>query len=867
MGAMMAAWLALAWPARCLSSVAVMLVLLLAGTPKMMQAQTQNAMPSATSGSSSTLSLNAGAASAPQPSWASLRLTDAERAWAAANPLLRVGLPSEFPPYYFSVGKSRYDGFVIDLTERLAERIGVRLKYTSYASHGDTIDAVRRGEVDLVPFTSESPERRQYLAFARPLFSAQMVYVANRALTDVSVDANFSNYRVVVEKDTGGEDVMRGRFPKANLKVFDNADAAILAVASGDADIFVGYRQVAVYYMEKHLTANLAVRGSISTLSTALGPAVRKDLVLLASMLDKANADLGSEEINAVAAKWLPRSLLTGAPRANAMLSDAQRAWIKNHGSLRLGFDSSFAPIAFANIAGGFDGLAADITRAVAGKVGLILGLEEGGSFSGVYERALKGELDLVVAAARNPDRTRDFDFVGPFLSVPTVVVASVDRDFSNGLGAPGARSVAVLRQHFLMPLLRSRYPRLLIKEFNTQAEVLNAVRAGQADLAIGNLKVVNQLLESQHVGALHSVGSVPQGDSELYFAVRKALPELSLVLRAGLDAVTPAEMVDLQNRWLRTEFTTGVPWARVVAGGAAALGVASLIIGTLWFSNRRQRQARHALQQAHLLAEEQVQARSSFVAYLSHELRGTLGGLNGGLGLLQASGLPQARREQLTQAMQASAKGLLDLCERTLDFERALHGGVDLHNAPVVLVEVLDAALAPWRVQAEIKGLALHAQHDFWLPSRIECDAVRVTQVLQNLVGNAVKFSQQGVVTVKSQLLEADDQLVAGLGPQPALGVGPHKVLVIEVADTGPGVPPAEQSRLFEPFVQGAAGRRSRRGAGLGLSISARIVQAAAGQLVLAQSSPAGSRFVLRMPVALVPDAPARQAAQSVTA
>ncbi len=806
-------------------------------------------------------------ANAPKPSRSTLRLTEAERAWAVAHPVVRVALPAEFAPYYFATGHSRYEGFAIDLTERLAERIGVRLKYTSYPSHADTLDAVKRGEVDLVPFTSESPERREYLAFARPLFSAQMVYVANRSLTDVSPDANFSNYRVVVEKDTGGEDVMRTRFAAAKLKVFDNADAAILAVASGDADVFVGYRQVAVYYMEKHLTANLAVRGSISTLSTALGPAVRKDLVELASMLDKANADLGAEEIGAVAAKWLPRSLLTNAPRANAVLSDAQRAWIKQHGSLRLGFDSTFAPIAFANIAGGFDGLAADITRAVAGKVGLILGLEEGGSFSDVYERAQKGDLDLVVAAARNPDRTRDFDFVGPFLSVPTVVVAAAERDFNNGLAAPTARSVALLRQHFLMPLLHSRYPRLLQKEYATQAEVLNAVRRGQADLGIGNLKVVNQLLESQHAGALHSVGTVPQGDSELYFAVRKALPELSSVLRSGLDAVTPPEMVQMQNRWLRTEFTNGVPWARVVAGGAGALGFASLVIGTLWFSNRRQRQAQHALQQAHLLAEEQVQARSSFVAYLSHELRGTLGGLNGGLGLLRSDSLPVARREQLTLAMQASAKGLLDLCERTLDFERALHGGVDLHNAPVMLVELLDSALAPWRVQAELKGLALHTVHDFWLPTRIECDAVRLTQVLQNLVGNAVKFTTQGSVTISTRLHDLDDAAAKAIGTQKPAAVGSYKLLVMEVADTGPGVPAAEQAKLFKPFQQGSAGRRERRGAGLGLSISARIVQAAGGTVVLSQSSAAGSSFAIRIPVAMTPDASVAPAAQSITA
>jgi two-component system, NarL family, sensor histidine kinase EvgS len=777
-----------------------------------------------------------------------LVLSDAERIWVAAHPVLRVAVPGEFAPFYFATERSRYAGFAIDLTERLAERVGLRLAYQSYPTHAATLDAVKRGEVDLVPFTSESPERRQYLAFARPLFSAQMVYVTNRALTDVALDARFSGLRVVVERGTGGEDVMQQRFPQAKLVVHDNADSAILAVATGDADAFVGYRQVAVYYMEKHLTANLMVRGAISTLSTALGPAVRKDQVELASLLDKANSSLGAEEIGALAAKWLPRSLLTGTPRAKAELSDAQRAWIKNHGSLRLGFDSAFAPIAFANIAGGFDGLAADITRAVAAKVGLIVGLEEGGSFADVYERAKKGDLDLIVAAARNPERARDFDFVGPFLSVPTVVVAANDGHFSRGLESAQARSLALLKQHFLTPLLRSRYPRLQLKEYASQAEVLRAVRAGDADIGIGNMRVTNQLMESQHVGALQTVGTVPDGDSELYFGVRKALPELSQVLRAGLDAVTPVEMADLQNRWLRVQVTGGVPWAKVWAGGAVALGLASLIIGTLWYGNRRLRLAQGTLQHAHLLAEEQVQARASFVAYLSHELRGTLGGLSGGLGLLQAGALPHERREQLVGAMRASASGLLDLCERTLDFERALHGGLDLHNAPAVLADVVDNALAPWRVQAEIKGLKLRATQDFAPSARIECDAVRLTQVLQNLVGNAVKFTVQGSVTVETIL--QDQQAVTAAR---STDTGEHKLLLISVRDTGPGIPEADRDCLFTPFVQGSAGRRERRGAGLGLSISARIVQAAGGDIRLASTSAQGSCFVVQMPVRLV--------------
>jgi ABC-type amino acid transport substrate-binding protein len=312
-------------------------------------------------------------------------------------------------------------------------------------------------------------------------------------------------------------------------------------------------------------------------------------------------------------------------------LTAAQKSWVQAHGAIRLGFDASFAPIAFTNVAGGFDGLAADVTHVVTNKVGLIAAYQEGGSFADVFNRARLGELDVVVASARNAGRTGDFDFVGPFLSVPTVVVAASDRSPAAGLDESGTTRVALLKEHFLIPLLRSRYPRLKLEEYDTQAEAMRAVRRGEADLALGNMKVVDQLIEREHQGALRLFGVVPQGDSELYFAVRKSLPELAPVLRVALDSVTPGEMAEIESRWLQTKYSVGVPWARVILISAAFISFASLIVGSFWYSNRRLRLAQVALRSAHHLAEEQASARAGFIAYLSHELRGSLSGLAGG--------------------------------------------------------------------------------------------------------------------------------------------------------------------------------------------------------------------------------------------
>jgi two-component system, NarL family, sensor histidine kinase EvgS len=764
-----------------------------------------------------------------------LALTEAEHAWVAQHPVIRVGVSTEFPPYYFSVGRGRYEGFVVDLMDRLAARAGLAVEYHRFDRFGDTLEAVKRGEIDVTPFTSQTNARSDYLRFVRPMFTTQMVFVGDRRFGDLSPTSQFDGYRVAVEKHSTAADLVRERMPKARVQEYDSSEQAVLATASGDADVFVGFRQVAVYYMIKHFTANLGVRGTMPTAGTALGPAVRKDLPELHAILDKAVVDLTTDEIAEVASKWLPRGVLGAEPAATAELSAAQKGWVKAHGAIRVGFDAGFSPIAFKNATGGFDGLAADITRALTAKVGLIGAYQEGASFAEVFERARRGELDVVVAAARNPERARDFDFVGPFISVPTVIVASNDSDLDVGLDGPGPKRLALLKEHFLIPLLRSRHPRITLQEYASQAEVLGAVRRGQADLAIGNMKVVNQLIEAGHQGALRTVGIVPNGDSELYFAVRKTLPELAPVLRTALDALRPAEMAAMEGRWLRAEYSSGVPWARVLMAAAGALTLASLVIGSLWYGNRRLRLAQGALDTARRVAEEQAGARAGFIAYLSHELRGSLGGLAAGLQMMEAGSIPVDKREKLLSAMQRSAAGLLELCERTLDFERTVIGGVDLQPTTVRPAEVIEKALAPWQMQAELKGLRLQTSVRFDRSTLAQCDAVRLTQVLQNIVGNAVKFTVRGTVEVEADLRPLDGQ---------------RALLTIAVTDTGPGIAADDRERLFAPFVQGRSGRLAGGGAGLGLSITQRIVLAMQGTVRLAHSTPAGSRFEAGLPV-----------------
>lgn len=767
---------------------------------------------------------------------ASMAFSKAERTWLDAHPVVRVGFATELPPYYFYTDTGRYEGFVVELLDRIARVSGMRFEFRRFDTQAEVMQALGRREIDMTPFAAESEARRKLARFTRAMFATNLVIAARRELGDVSGAADFGAYRVAVEQDSPAEEVLRTRFPTAAYTRHASAEQAILAVASGSADIFVGFRQIAAYHMEKHLLANVVLRGSLTTATTALGPAVRLDAPELAEILDKAVGALGPGELTRLAAQWLPRSAADGLRAAEVALTAGEREWLAVNRSIRVGYDASFAPITFVNEAGGFDGLAAQVARLASDKVGLVIAAEEGGSFASIYERALKGEIDVVVGAARNAERRRDFDFVGPFLQVPSAIVTSVTQTAIDELADLEQGKVALLRSHFLIPMLRARHPRMQLVEFDTQQQVLDAVARGAAGAAIGNVKVVNRLIDQRYTGALAVRGVVEGGDSELYFAVRNTRPELAMVLRKGLDAITPQEFAELQTRWMTVEVVQGVPWQRLLAIGLPVAIAVMLAIGVLMTVNRRLHRARAAEAEARSVAESAAQSRAGFIAYLSHELRGSIGTIGEAAELLRAGppGQDTTQRNSLLGAMRDSAHSLMELFERSLDFERMAQQGADLHLQPQVLRAVLDEAVAPLALQAQVKGLRFESDIAIAPELVAEVDRVRLSQVLHNLGGNAVKFTAQGSVRMR------------------AWREGER--LRIEISDTGAGMTPQEQQRLFVAYAQGEAGRRAGRGAGLGLAIVQRIVKAMDGSIEVHSAVGEGTRWSLSLPLAWQP-------------
>ncbi len=231
--------------------------------------------------------------------------------------------------------------------------------------------------------------------------------------------------------------------------------------------------------------------------------------------------------------------------------------------------------------------------------------------------------------------------------------------------------------------------------------------------------------------------------------------------------------------------------------------------------------------------AVEANRLKSEFLATMSHEIRTPMNGVLGMCELLQRTEL-NARQRHLSETLLRSAKSLLGILNDILDFSKIESGKLVLEDAPFSIPELIQNACAPFATAAQAKGIDFSIHTDAAVPSIAIGDPLRIRQVLNNLVSNAVKFTKAGAISVRCSVEHSD--------------AGGVKLRIV-VADSGIGIAPDALTRIFDSFAQAESSTtRQFGGTGLGLAIVRRIVELMGGEVGVQSEPQRGSSFWFTM-------------------
>jgi len=259
------------------------------------------------------------------------------------------------------------------------------------------------------------------------------------------------------------------------------------------------------------------------------------------------------------------------------------------------------------------------------------------------------------------------------------------------------------------------------------------------------------------------------------------------------------------------------------------ALVLAGLTIATIAILQQVQIFKQRQLKRSKEAADAANQAKSAFIANMSHELRSPLNAILGFTQIMTRSQTLPKEHQESVSIINRSGEHLLTLINNVLDLSKIEAGRVTLNPKNFDLHRLLDDIHDMFQLKAADKGLHLSLEPAPNLPRYIRTDEVKLRQILINLINNALKFTQQGGICVRSQSMN-------------------NSKIAFEVEDTGPGIAPEDLKTLFEAFSQTESGKQSQEGTGLGLSISRQFVQVMGGEMHVSSTLGKGTIFTFEI-------------------
>ena len=791
-------------------------------------------------------------AGAAQPTGAaSDLLTPEQRAWLAAHPEIVIGFPENQPPAVIVGPDGRLEGVFVELLDLLNDRLGTDIRI-ALGPWGDLVARAERRDIDMLGFTFALDTYRDRFTFTDTVLRTYY-YLYARSDDPAPPDtlAALTGKRVgYIQGTRVVEALLAGRADVAPVPLSGN-QALAAALLAGRIDVIL--TNISLEYWRKSYTqTGFRIAALVPEMGGDLVIAVRNDWPELTAILNAGLATITAAERQAIIDRWLGSTAMPREVVDKSDLDAAERAWLAEHPVIRVGVDPAWAPVNFVDADGAPQGISIAYLERLERSLGMRFEMITQPSWTAAMAGLASGELDLLPAVAATPEREQAMRLSEPYVSFPAAIFSAAEIAYLGGPDNLAGKVVAVVRGDAVEAWLRETYPELTLLPVTDTREGLRQLTRGDADAYVGNVVTTSYAIGQTGLTRIKVVGETPFS-YRLAMAVGRDQPLLAGVLQKGLETIPQQARDAIYNEWISIRYSLETDWTvlwRVVVGAALVIALIFLWNRRLAGEIERRRQAEVALREAKEAADQANRAKSTFLANVSHELRTPLNLVLGFASLLDGRARDDRERGWL-DGIGSAGRPLAQLIDDLLDLSRIEAGRLELEPTATDVRALLRDLTAMFAQAAADKGLRLTLTVDDTVPPVLVLDPKCVRQVLVNLLGNALKFTDTGRIEVRATM--------------PSAAAGEAR-LGIAVEDTGRGIDDEERQRIFGAFDRGSDPGLPG-GAGLGLAISRRLAEAMGGDIRLESTPGRGSTFTLELPVQAAAPAAADHAAMGLPA
>ena len=522
----------------------------------------------------------------------SVELEENDWRWLRQHEGLVLGTSvPDYAPFDLSNDGHDFEGITADFAGLLSELLHVPITVRRYESRSQVIEALKKGDVDLLGTANGFEAADPALIGSTPYAEDQPTLVVRSTDNPESepLPPDLAGKQVAMLYHYLPVDAVRAFYPKAKLQLYPSTLSAIGAVAFGQADVYLGDAISTNYLINKNYLNNVQLADFSQMEGSHFAFALTPANAQLKRIVDKALAVIPVSERMTIERRWSAgETSIPGNHRLH--FTAAEQRWISEHPRLKVAIVDSFLPFSFSDEKDQFRGISAELLAKVSLRTGLRFDVVRAHSVEELIGLVSSGAADLIGAIVPSAGRESALHFTRPYLNNPYVLVSRTDNTRPLTLDTLDGGRLALIPGSVLDDTVRRQYPRIQIIDAANASDAMAMVAKGEADATATPLISARYMISRQYRDVLHVTSTVGTEPARIALATNRGALELYSILDKALLSIPPEEMDELTSRWRTEVLVDGNFWPRyrgLIIQSVIGVGVILLLAG-VWIAYLR---------------------------------------------------------------------------------------------------------------------------------------------------------------------------------------------------------------------------------------------------------------------------------------